>query len=183
MKILTFILISIIFTACSDKKTEQSGKTETNGEYAELAKQGKFPRCAGSYEVKKCEAQEREWANIKQPIEAEEKQKEQEQATQMANAKQPSDDEVRGNACEDYVKSISTEVNKYTGKKYATLRWSSIYKMNGMVKHPKFGPNYLLHFIITRMDENGFDVGDGVSYYCVSDLKTKAVIGFEPLPY
>ena len=92
-------------------------------------------------------------------------------------------DPVRAKACEDYVRSIGTGVNQYTGEKYSKFVWQSLYETLGMYNgNPRFGRNYTLQFRIQMKNENGTNRGEGANYFCVSDLKTKKVIGFEFFP-
>jgi hypothetical protein len=95
------------------------------------------------------------------------------------NSSAESHDPIRGKACEEYLKSRSTATNKYTGQKYSKFIWWSIYENQGMWKRPQFGENYLLRFLIQSKDENGSLIGESIQYYCISDLRTKKVIGFE----
>jgi hypothetical protein len=88
-------------------------------------------------------------------------------------------DPARAKACEDYVSTRSVATNKYTGQKYDQFMWWSIYESQGMWKSPQFGENYLLRFRIQMMDERGRRVGSGVTYYCISDIRSKKVVGFE----
>jgi hypothetical protein len=91
-------------------------------------------------------------------------------------------DQARAKACEDYVTRNSVATNKYNGQKYDKFTWWSIYETQGMWQRPQFGQNYLLRFRVQMLNEKGSRVGSAVSYYCVSDFKTKKVIGFEVDP-
>lgn len=88
-------------------------------------------------------------------------------------------DSIRAQACEKYVSSVSVGTNKYNGQKYDKFMWWSIYENQGMWKRPEFGENYLLRFRIQMLNERGSRIGSGVTYYCITDAKTKKVIGFE----
>ncbi len=83
---------------------------------------------------------------------------------------------TRISACEEYVKSINTRTNRYTGEVSEQFGWSST---QDIVRVYNFGNNYSILFMLKMRDENGIMFGDLIDYWCVTDENTGAVIGFE----
>ena len=86
---------------------------------------------------------------------------------------------ARASACEEYVKSISTRTNRYTGEVSDRFIWNPTYRIQGMARIQTFGNNLSLPFALLMLDENGSMIGDYIDYWCVTDENTGAVIEFE----
>ena len=94
-------------------------------------------------------------------------------------------DPVRAKNCDEYVLANAFSVNKYNNKKIRRYIWTRLYPSEGMfrkdIPNDKFGGNYILRYNITLVDENESSIGDGSIFFCISDFKTKSVLGLEIL--
>lgn len=90
-------------------------------------------------------------------------------------------DPVREESCIKQLQSLSSAVDKYTGKKIQKFGWQSIYKFNGnqaMQRLSQYGNHYGMQIIIVPLDARGVR-GDGVHYWCITHAETKKFIGLE----
>jgi len=91
------------------------------------------------------------------------------------------DDLARWDNCEDYLKRTSVRVNRYNGQEEPTRMWISPDPRNSPVRRPDFGQHYVLYYLVVPLNR-GVAVGSYSYYFCITDEKSKRVIGFERAP-